>query len=59
MDSRDFNKIKAKYRFPIPRLKDMLNELGSAKWFSKVDVHSGYNHIKICPRDELKIVFNT
>jgi hypothetical protein len=59
VDYRPLNVITIKNKYPLPRIKILLDQLTGGKVFSKVDLCTGYHQIKIHPEDVRKTAFST
>jgi hypothetical protein len=57
VDYRGLNKITIKYWYPLPLISGLLNQLGQAKVYTKIDLRGAYNLVRIKGGDEWKTAF--
>ena len=57
IDYQNLNAVTIMNKYPLPRIDDLLDQLRNAKFFSKIDLTSGYHQMKIRPEDIPKTAF--
>ncbi|KAE8727650.1 RNA-directed DNA polymerase-like protein [Hibiscus syriacus] len=56
IDFQTLNKLTVNNKYPIPLIADLFDQLGGARWFTKLDLRSSYYPVRIVERDEPKTV---
>lgn len=59
VDYHHLNALTVKSSFPIPVFDELIDELARAKWFSTLDLNSGYHQIRLRKGEEFKTAFQT
>ena len=59
VDFRQLNVATIKEAHPLPQIDDLLDALHGARWFSTLDLKSGYWQVPIMERDKEKTAFRT
>ena len=59
IDYWELNKVTLKNKYPLPRIDDLFDQLQGACVFSKIDLRSGYNQLRVKGEDVPKTAFRT
>ena len=59
IDYRKVNSVTRKDAYPLPCVDDTLDTLAGSKWFSTLDLLSGYWQVEVNPDDRGKTAFCT
>jgi hypothetical protein len=59
VDYRKLNANTVKNKFPMPIIDEFLDEIVGAKYFTKLDLNSGFHQIRMTLEDEQKTAFKT
>jgi hypothetical protein len=59
VDYRELNKVTFQDAYPLPRIDDSLDALSGSRWFSSLDLASGYWQVEMDRNDRSKTAFTT
>ena len=58
-DLRELNRITIKNEACLPNVDDLFDTIQGSKYFTKLDLHSGYNQVRVKDEDAHKTAINT
>jgi len=58
-DYRYLNEWTIKNNYPLPLISDVVENIGTKKIFTKIDLRWSYNNVQIKEGDEWKVAFTT
>lgn len=59
IDYRKLNEVTVKDKYPLPRIDEVILSLGGSKYFTSIDLKSGYHLIRLTPESKEKTAFHT
>lgn len=59
VDYRGLNAITIKNKYSLPLVQETLNQLATARYYTKIDIRSAFNKLRIKKGDEWKTAFTT
>ena len=57
IDYRKLNRVMIKNRYPLPRIDDLFDQLRGARFYSKIDLRTGYHQLRVRETDIPKTAF--
>ncbi|GBG60677.1 hypothetical protein CBR_g12413 [Chara braunii] len=59
IDYRSLNRYTVKNNYPMPRADELFDCLADNRFFTKIDLHSGYHQIRVTAEDQPKTAFQS
>src|SRR3954468_18379538 len=59
VDYHKLNEVTIKNKYPLPKIKDLFDQLNGARVFSKIDLRTGYHQRKVRELEIPKTAFTT
>ncbi|GKE12227.1 putative reverse transcriptase domain-containing protein, partial [Tanacetum coccineum] len=59
IDYHELKKLTVKNRYPLSRIDDLFDQLQGSRFYSKIDLRSGYHQLRVREEDIPKMAFKT